>query len=245
MTALGRRQDAAVERARRRGAARCSPAPRRATSSSPSCEAARPMLETQARLSRMPDAATRCWSSASTRARASTCSSIRSPAATCTSGLGSLLAWRLARDAPNTFSIVDQRLRPRAARAREPVDPTPLVDQQRCSTTATCCTTCSRASTPASWRSGASARSRASPGWSSTGYPGQPKSTRQLQASSALFYEVFRKYDAGNLLLAQAESEVLSQELDIARLRATLGAHARAARRLRRADACRARSRCR
>ena len=33
------------------------------------------------------------------------------------------------------------------------------------------------------------------------GYPGAPKSTRQLQASSGLFYEVFRKYDAGNLLL--------------------------------------------
>jgi ATP-dependent helicase Lhr and Lhr-like helicase len=52
----------------------------------------------------------------------------------------------------------------------------------------------------------------------STGYPGQPKSTRQLQASSALFFEVFRKYDAGNLLLSQAENEVLSQELEISRL---------------------------
>jgi ATP-dependent Lhr-like helicase len=56
----------------------------------------------------------------------------------------------------------------------------------------------------------------------STGYPGQPKSTRQLQASSALFFEVFRKYDAGNLLLSQAENEVLSQELEIARLDGTL-----------------------
>ena len=35
---------------------------------------------------------------------------------------------------------------------------------------------------------------------------------------------MFRKYDAGNLLLGQAESEVLSQELDIRRLRATLEA---------------------
>jgi ATP-dependent Lhr-like helicase len=56
----------------------------------------------------------------------------------------------------------------------------------------------------------------------STGYPGQPKSTRQLQASSALFFEVFRKYDAGNLLLSQAENEVLSQELEISRLGETL-----------------------
>jgi ATP-dependent Lhr-like helicase len=45
---------------------------------------------------------------------------------------------------------------------------------------------------------------------------------RQLQASSGLFYEVFRKYDRGNLLLSQAEQEVLSQELELSRLRATL-----------------------
>jgi ATP-dependent Lhr-like helicase len=37
-----------------------------------------------------------------------------------------------------------------------------------------------------------------------------------------LFYEVFRKYDAGNRLLAQAEREVLEHELDIARLRGAL-----------------------
>ncbi len=55
-----------------------------------------------------------------------------------------------------------------------------------------------------------------------SGYPGAPKSTRQLQASSSLFFEVFRKYDPGNRLLGQAETEVLLQELDIARLRATL-----------------------
>ena len=54
------------------------------------------------------------------------------------------------------------------------------------------------------------------------GYPGQPKSSRQLQASSSLFYEVFRKHDAGNLLLTQAEREVLEQELDLSRLRETL-----------------------
>jgi len=43
-----------------------------------------------------------------------------------------------------------------------------------------------------------------------------------VQASSGLFYDVFRKYDPGNLLLTQAEREVLSQELDIARLQHTL-----------------------
>jgi ATP-dependent Lhr-like helicase len=54
------------------------------------------------------------------------------------------------------------------------------------------------------------------------GYPGAPRSMKQLQASSGLFYEVFRKYDAGNRLLAQAEREVLEHELDIARLRGAL-----------------------
>jgi ATP-dependent Lhr-like helicase len=54
------------------------------------------------------------------------------------------------------------------------------------------------------------------------GYPGQPKSTRQLQASSSLFFEVFRKHDAANLLLTQAQREVLEQELELTRLRDTL-----------------------
>ena len=54
------------------------------------------------------------------------------------------------------------------------------------------------------------------------GYPGVPKSTRQLQASASLFYEVFRKHDPDNLLLTQAQTEVLQQELDIERLRQCL-----------------------
>ncbi|GGY76367.1 ligase-associated DNA damage response DEXH box helicase [Pseudoduganella plicata] len=56
------------------------------------------------------------------------------------------------------------------------------------------------------------------------GYPGQPKSNRQIQASSSLFFEVFRKHDAANLLLTQAQREVLEQELELNRLRATLEA---------------------
>jgi len=54
------------------------------------------------------------------------------------------------------------------------------------------------------------------------GYPGQPKSNRQVQASSSLFFEVFRKHDANNLLLTQAQREVLEQELELTRLRDTL-----------------------
>ncbi|MCK1789521.1 ligase-associated DNA damage response DEXH box helicase [Pseudomonas violetae] len=54
------------------------------------------------------------------------------------------------------------------------------------------------------------------------GYPGAPKSTRQVQASSGLFFQVFKQYDADNLLLAQAGEEVLREELDIRRLEQTL-----------------------
>ena len=54
------------------------------------------------------------------------------------------------------------------------------------------------------------------------GYPGEKRSSRQLQASSSLFWEVFRKYDPDNRLLQQAEQELLAQELEIGRLRASL-----------------------
>lgn len=54
------------------------------------------------------------------------------------------------------------------------------------------------------------------------GYPAAQKSMRQIQASSGLFYEVFRKHDAGNLLLGQARDEVMREELEIERLQAQL-----------------------
>ena len=54
------------------------------------------------------------------------------------------------------------------------------------------------------------------------GPPRRSKSTRALQASSALVYDVLRRYDAGSLLLAQAEREVLESQLELAPLRAAL-----------------------
>jgi len=54
------------------------------------------------------------------------------------------------------------------------------------------------------------------------GYPGEKRSNKQLQASSSLFWEVFRKYDPANRLLLQAEQELLAQELEIGRLRDSL-----------------------
>lgn len=50
------------------------------------------------------------------------------------------------------------------------------------------------------------------------GYPGRPKSSRQLQASSGLLYNVFQRYDPDNLLLKQAAREVLDNQLEHHRL---------------------------
>ena len=49
-------------------------------------------------------------------------------------------------------------------------------------------------------------------------YPREAKSTRHLQASSDLFFDVFLEFDPDNLLLAQARREVLEAQLDYARL---------------------------
>lgn len=54
------------------------------------------------------------------------------------------------------------------------------------------------------------------------GYPGRGKSTRQVQASSALIFDVLQRFDPDNPFLGQAESEVLEAELEYARLAATL-----------------------
>jgi ATP-dependent Lhr-like helicase len=54
------------------------------------------------------------------------------------------------------------------------------------------------------------------------GYPGQPQSNRQLQASSGLLWDVFTEYDPQNRLLAQATREVLERQLEAPRLMAAL-----------------------
>jgi ATP-dependent Lhr-like helicase len=50
------------------------------------------------------------------------------------------------------------------------------------------------------------------------GYPGKNKTTKQIQASSGLFYDVFQEYDPGNMLLVQAHREVLETQLEQSRL---------------------------
>ncbi|MDB4914472.1 MAG: associated domain protein [Gemmatimonadetes bacterium] len=54
------------------------------------------------------------------------------------------------------------------------------------------------------------------------GFPRAGKTARQLQASSGLFFDVFQRYDPGNLLLAQAHREVLERQLERSRLGQTL-----------------------
>lgn len=54
------------------------------------------------------------------------------------------------------------------------------------------------------------------------GMPGRAKTTRQLQASSGLLYDVLVRYDPANLLVDQATREVLDGQLEAVRLRACL-----------------------
>jgi ATP-dependent helicase Lhr and Lhr-like helicase len=53
-------------------------------------------------------------------------------------------------------------------------------------------------------------------------YPGAKKSGRQMQASSGLLYEVFAEFDPENLLLLQARREVLERHFEQSRLARTL-----------------------
>lgn len=54
------------------------------------------------------------------------------------------------------------------------------------------------------------------------GYPGSGKSTKQIQASSELFFDVFKEHDPDNLLLKQADREILASQLEESRLKNVL-----------------------
>jgi ATP-dependent Lhr-like helicase len=144
-----------------------------------------------------------CWSSATARARATTSSSTPLPAATCTSGWRSCWpgGWRARSPTPSRSASTTYGL--------EIVAPAGGPGRRRCSASVSAPADL-LADVLASLNSGELAQRRFREiarvaGLVFTGYPGAPKSLRQLQASSSLFYEVFRKYDAGNRLLAQAE----------------------------------------
>jgi ATP-dependent Lhr-like helicase len=50
------------------------------------------------------------------------------------------------------------------------------------------------------------------------GYPGSEKTARQLQVSSSLIYDVLSQHEPGNLLLRQAEREVLERQFEWGRM---------------------------
>jgi ATP-dependent helicase Lhr and Lhr-like helicase len=135
-------------------------------------------------------------------------------------GLAALLAWRISRLQPITFTLaVDdygiELLSPDPAPLDEALaagllSPTGLLED-----------------IPASLNAAEMAKRQFRDiarvaGLLFQGFPGQRKPARHLQASSGLFYEVFAKYDPGNLLLQQAHREVLEQQLERSRLGRTL-----------------------
>jgi ATP-dependent Lhr-like helicase len=135
-------------------------------------------------------------------------------------GLGSLLAWRVAREAPGTFSIAMNdygfELLSTTAFDWAALFGGPLLADENLADDLL-----------ASLNSSELAQRRFREiariaGLVFEGHPGQRKSARQLQASSSLFYEVLRRHDSANLLLAQATQEVMLQELELDRIRAAL-----------------------
>ncbi|MBC5765389.1 ligase-associated DNA damage response DEXH box helicase [Ramlibacter albus] len=185
----------------------------------PELEAARPMLQTQARLSKIPTPSTLLVEGFQSR-EGQHIYIYPFAGRNVHLGLASLIAWRLARDKPNTFSISINDYGFELVSA-EPFDVEPVTSLEVFTTREL------MADVLASLNSSELSQRRFREiarvaGLVTTGYPGQPKSARQIQASSSLFYEVFRKYDKGNLLLSQADNEVLSQELEISRLAETL-----------------------
>ncbi|SAK41660.1 DEAD/H associated [Caballeronia pedi] len=135
-------------------------------------------------------------------------------------GLGSLFGWRASRDQPGTFSISMNDYGFELLSAK-PFDWETLIAEGLFSPQNL--EHDILASLNASELSARRFREIARvSGLIYQGHPGQQKSARQLQASSGLFYEVFRKHDSGNLLLTQADQEVMLQELELGRIRAAL-----------------------
>ena len=135
-------------------------------------------------------------------------------------GLSALMAWRLSRLATITFTMAvnDYGFELLSAQ-RAPLDdalvaglfsPTGLADD-----------------IVASLNAGEMARRQFREiarvaGLVSDGMPGARQSAKQVHVSSGLLYTVFREHDPGNLLLKQADREVLERQLEHSRLLKTL-----------------------
>jgi ATP-dependent Lhr-like helicase len=141
-------------------------------------------------------------------------------------GLAGLLAWRASQHVPNTFSIAvnDYGLELLSAK---PVDWAALLPRLIGEGTHTTIGSGLEDEVLASLNATEMARRRFREiariaGLIFQSHPGEQRSSRQLQASSSLYYDVFAQYDPDNLLLAQARAELLANELDMDRLARTL-----------------------
>jgi ATP-dependent Lhr-like helicase len=137
-------------------------------------------------------------------------------------GLASLMAWRAGEAAPGAFSlavneygleILSATERDWAAELPALLAPRPLETLE--------------AETLASLNAGELTRQRFRDiarvcGLTPAAHPQARRSARQLQASSNLFYDVFRKYDPGHALIRQAEREVLEAELNVGQIAESL-----------------------
>ena len=135
-------------------------------------------------------------------------------------GLAALLAWRLAKETPRSFSMTvndygielvsDDTLDLDEAQLRQALSVDGLDSDILASL---------NAAEMARHRFRDIARVA---GLVFQGYPGRQKRARQLQASSGLMFDMLSEHDPDNLLLAQATSEVLEAEMELSRLRRTL-----------------------
>jgi ATP-dependent Lhr-like helicase len=188
----------------------------------PEMEAARPMLELQARWSALPTPKTVLAETLKTREGWHL---FVYPFAgrDIHLGLASLVAWRAGARAPGTFSLSvnDYGFEALSATERDwgaalPQLLAPAADLAALT-----------AEVAGSLNAGELARRRFRDiahiaGLVIAGYPGERRTAKMMQVSSNLFYDVFRKFDADNGLLKQAEREVLEDELDVRRLQANL-----------------------
>ena len=138
-------------------------------------------------------------------------------------GMASLIAWRAGQISPGTFSLAvnDYGFEALSATERDWAAELPaLLD-------ATLSLDALGAQTLASLNASELTRRRFRDvarisGLTPAAHPQARRSARQLQASSSLFYDVFRKYDPGHALIRQAEREVLEAELDVKLIAANL-----------------------
>jgi ATP-dependent Lhr-like helicase len=135
-------------------------------------------------------------------------------------GMAALLAWRIARIQPISFSIAMNDYGFELL-SDQPMDIESIIDSALFSTRHL------QQDILASINAAEMARRKFRDiahisGLIFKGYPGRQKKDRHLQASAQLFFQVFQDYDPDNLLLRQAFEEVMTFQLEEQRLRNAL-----------------------